>query len=529
MSVARIIKTVFGVLIVTVSVLAFWPQRQTDGDVAATSLEVGDRSARFIIHFAPGWGNMPGTIPHGLGKPLRGIREVAREFVRQFPDTCIVFRNVPVSDREWLVTQLMSGQAPDVINVNVEDVWVDTHKGWYLPLDGYLEQPNPFVPEGEPGSRQWWGMFKYQAISRGKAAPIDGKMYCVSFDMIETGIFYNKSKFDELGIDPPQTWAEFEAIQNRMQAAGYTPFLTVIEAISDWGVDLLFDQFYAEILPGIDLVQDPVREQYLQGYLDWDEIAFLYGRGFFTGGDARYREIFSVMKDWRRYWNQDLSVRSMDRMRPFIRQEGLMIWDSSQLTHRLEMDKTLGFEYGVFYLPPLTEATSRFAPRRLLPTCVIGGAATQFSVTNRAFSDTSDPATSERLRRVIQFLQFMCLPENAQRITNESLQFIPNIVGVQPRPEMQPFIEILKRRYTTTKWVATFDLQFNDILQRMLGLYLNGGCDLDECLSNMERALELGAERAIHRKKPDLAMLERRWKELAPLRRSMKELPDGAR
>jgi len=30
--------------------------------------------------------------------------------------------------REWLVTQLSSGAAPDVIQINVEDVWQDIQK-----------------------------------------------------------------------------------------------------------------------------------------------------------------------------------------------------------------------------------------------------------------------------------------------------------------------------------------------------------------------------------------------------------------
>ena len=34
-----------------------------------------------------------------------------------------------------------------------------------------------------PGYDQWWDMFKYQAISRGKAAP-DNLNYCLSFYMV---------------------------------------------------------------------------------------------------------------------------------------------------------------------------------------------------------------------------------------------------------------------------------------------------------------------------------------------------------
>ena len=52
---------------------------------------------------------------------------------------------------------------------------------------------------------------------------------------------------------------------------------------------------------------------------------------------------------------------------------------------------------------------------------------------------------------------------------------IPNIVGVTPRPELKDFVDILERRYTTTKWIFSFDLRFSDILERMLSLYLTDG------------------------------------------------------
>ena len=99
-----------------------------------------------------------------------------------------------------------------------------------------------------------------------------------------------------------------------------------------------------------------------------------------------------------------------------------MIWDGSWLVHRLVLSKSIEFEWGVFYLPPITPETSRYAPDEPMDMCVIGGSASQFSVTKRAWSDTGNPETSKRLQRAIQFLQFLCLPENADRIINESLR-----------------------------------------------------------------------------------------------------------
>lgn len=522
MNLRRILKHSLLVVVLIISLWAFWPSAGGPGGIAVRTDREDENEAReikFELEVVPGNFYMPGTIPMGIGDPLTGFSEVVADFEALFPDTRVTLRSVP-GVREWLVTQLVSGQAPDVVMVNVEDVWQDTQKGWYIPLDEFLKKPNPFVPEGEPGSEQWWDMFKYQAVTRGKAAP-DGKQYCLSLDMVETGIYYNKDIFREVGVGIPKTWEEFLEIQKKIQDAGYIPFLTVTGAYADWGVDLIFDQLYHEILPGIDLAQDPEREQYLEGYLDWDEICFLHTKGFFTCADPRYVAMWKLMKEWRQYWNKDLGAT--DRMRLFVNQDGAMMWDGSWSVQKLARDPEIEFEWGVFYLPPMTRETSPYACG--VDMCVIGGVAMQYEVTNRAISDTGDPATSERLQRVIQFLQFMSLPKNADRIVNETLAFLPNIVGVPVRPELQPFHEILQRRYTTTKWIFTFDLRFNEIQSRMLEFYLNDGIDFEGFMDWIENNLDQAISNIERRKKIDFTEIERRWEELAPLRAGMRDLP----
>ncbi|MCB8933279.1 MAG: extracellular solute-binding protein, partial [Chthonomonadaceae bacterium] len=267
------------VLILGFATWALWPRGEASDGVEGASQQ-SSASRPYTLRFAPGI-YMPDRRPMDVGKPIEGLKHVAEEFERLYPDTRIEFTEAPVGQREYLVTQLAAEQAPEILNVNVEDVWQDVQKGWYIPLDRYLERPNPFIPKGEPGSVQWWDQFKYQAISRGKAAP-DGKMYCLTYDMIETGVFYNKNIFRRLGLSVPTTWPEFVRAEEKIKAAGLIPFLVGSTSVADWGMDLVFDQFYGEILPGIDLAKDPVREAYMKGYLDWDELAFLNSKGFFT-------------------------------------------------------------------------------------------------------------------------------------------------------------------------------------------------------------------------------------------------------
>ncbi len=457
-----------------------------------------------------------------LGKPLEGLEKVAAAFEKLYPDTRIEFTEAPVGSREYLVTQLAADQAPEILNVNVEDVWQDVQKGWYVPLDAYLEKPNPFIPKGEPGSRQWWDQFKYEALSRGKAAP-DGKMYCLTYDMVETGIFYNKKIFRKLGLTPPKDWVEFIAIQERVRKEGLIPLLVGSTEIADWGMDLIFDQVYGELLPGLDLHKDPVREETLAGYLDWDEVAFLYGKGYFTRNDPRFVETFRILKDWRKYWPKTMAS---NLTKQFVTQKGAMWWTGSWTVNRLMRDPDVDFDWGVFYLPPITKATSRFADGH--QQVVIGGAGTQFEVTKTAFNDTRDPATSVKLQRTIAFLQFLTLPENASTVVNEILAFLPNIVGAEPNPALMPFHEFLQRKCSKTKWLFTFDLRFNEIYRRMLDLYLNNGIGEEEFLGWMESNLKTASETVVRRKKIDLSKFEPAWQANSTLREALGELPSGS-
>ena len=519
------VKWGFLALVLCVGVWLLWPVSEESTNGADAVQEEARADARYVIKFSPGVQYMPGTVPYGIGEPLEGLAEVISEFEARFPDTRVELVLVP-GVREYIVTQLSSGRAPDIINVNVEDVWIDVQKGWYVALDPYLEAPNPFIREKNdpslPGYNQWWDMFKYQAISRGKAAP-DNRNYCISFDMIETGIFYNKRIFAEAGVEVPSTWSEWISVMARIKEKGHVPLLMSIDGFNDWCTDLLFDQLYYNTLPGIDLYQDPVREAYLEGYLDWDELTFLYGKGFFQRGDIRYETLWKLMYQLRQYCNDNLAAT--DFLREFVTQHGAMIWSTSLTTYRLIADHALGFEWGVFYLPPLTKEDTPFASET--PMCVIGGSGTQLEVTNSSYDDTGEPATSVKLQRVMALLQFLCVPENYERVVNEYACLLPNINGVPVLPSLEPFDRILERRYTTTKWVFTFDLKFSEIQRRMLELYLNDGIDLDDFLGWQKRNLDAATSNLLQRKDIDLERLRKVWEKQEPVRVTMEGLPDA--
>jgi raffinose/stachyose/melibiose transport system substrate-binding protein len=548
-NIGRLARTISLAGVIFLAVYALLPPEE---EVESAQIKEGtngevSQGVEYVIRFSPGPTYIPGYVPYGIGEPLQGVAKIIKEFERVFPDTRVEVLVTPITSREYLVTQLSSGQAPDILNVNVEDVWVDTQKEWYVPLDTFLESPNEFIREqgnpDAPGYHAWWDMFKYQAISRGKAAP-DNKNYCISYDMVETGVYYNKDIFRKVGVEVPSTWDEFMVVLKKIAETPITiaddplprtviPMMVNIDVMTDWCNDLFFDQLYCSLLPGIDLLQDPVREAYLQGYLDDVELYFLFKKGFFTRNDKRFSQLYRLIYEFRQYCNKNISG-TVQIEREFVTQRAAMLWIPCMFTYRLKADRALGFDWDIFYLPQFTKKTSRYASDT--PMCVIGGSAAQFEVTNSAVSDTPEDmpfqkriATSKRLRRVIQFLQFLCVPEKYKQIVNEYECYLPNIVGVEVLPALKPFEAILARQYTTTKWAFTFDLKFFEVFRRMLELYLNDGIDHEEFMAWQEENIRSAITNLAVRKPIDEEALQRAWDERAAARVSMEDLPDGAR
>jgi raffinose/stachyose/melibiose transport system substrate-binding protein len=518
------------VVIIAVAVWALLPRSDAKGTIRLGTdpahVQNLPPSVKYVIRMHPG-AYLPGLMPDNVGQPLKGLNIVAAEFEKRFPDTRIEFVGVPSGMREWLVTQLSSGQAPDIVQVNVEEVWQDVQKNWYVPLNKYLEAPNPFVENGQPGSEKWWDLFKYPIPTRGTCAP-DGNFYCITTDMIETGIYYNKDIFQKLGLDEPKDWSEFLEIQKKIRQAGYVPTLVERAAFTDWGIDLTFYQVYSEIADLLDLRYDPRSGDYLKGYLDWDELAFLHSKGFFSPQDPRWVQTFRILKDWRQYMGKNLASNEM--LKSFVTQRGAMLWSHSMVVNRLARDPDVSFKWGVFYLPPIPKSFNRFCSGR--EQCVIGGSGMQYEISNSALKDT--PANlpmhermkrSERLKRVVAFLQFLTTPRNADTVVNEIVALVPNIKGAEFHHELKPFHEFLQRDYSMTKWYYTFDLQFDEVLLRMFELYLNDGISEPEFLDWMQRNLDWACEKVAKRKNLDFQALQTEWDKRAEMRKSIRDLP----
>ena len=441
----------------------------------------------------------PGT-KLAFGNPLQASKIIADKYTQMHPELTIKFvQQVTISgsqEGEWLKTQLVGGIAPDIISQNAEVSWPDVSKGWYIPLDEFLQKPNPYIE----GNSRWMDSFVNLALVNAKRAT-DGKLYCLSVDVVETAIYYNKTLFQKLNLELPETWSEFVQLQQTLLDNGITPMPSAQNLASDWGQDIIFDMLYYDIIGQLDVEPSLDNQQeYMTHYLTVKEVAFLFSKGYFTRNDPRWIEMHRILKGWRKFWAKEL--KNTDTARLFLTNRVAMTWDGSWFSRRLLFDPYLDFEWGIFYLPKITKSTSRFGSGA--DASVIGGAAIQLHVTNSA-------VIYDHLDQVIDFLMFYTAPQNFEKVINETMMFLPNIKGIEIPEELAPINTIFQRRYCSIKWLESFDPKYKSYWRRMFDLFLNDGLLLDQYLAKLEINFQQFLDEKLMKENWDFSEYEEKW------------------
>lgn len=133
--------------------------------------------------------------------------QVLPAFEAAHPDIKVEF--APVNTNEYnaaIQSQIEGGTGPDLITCRPFDVnneWIG--RGYFASLDGLA------------------GLANFTDTAKA-AWTVDGATYCVPVAAVLAGFFYNIDIFNELGLIPPTTAAEFTTVLQKIQDSGkYTP------------------------------------------------------------------------------------------------------------------------------------------------------------------------------------------------------------------------------------------------------------------------------------------------------------------
>ena len=146
-------------------------------------------------------------------------------------------------------TALAAGEGPDIIHVRAYGAFeAIAAPGYLLTLDDKVPALADFPPLALNGNR----------LRR------DGHIYAVPFASQTIALFYNADIFEELGLELPETWDEFLATAQQIQAAGYIPLAN--GTATAWYDEVLMGAFapnfygagfFDEVVAGETTFEDP--------------------------------------------------------------------------------------------------------------------------------------------------------------------------------------------------------------------------------------------------------------------------------
>lgn len=348
-------------------------------------------------------------IPHNM------IEVLSKEYTEAHPGTEIEIIRKPanVADHEWIVTQQAGGTIPNIVWSHTFWIQDEIDKGWWVPLDPYFEQPNPYVAADQPGSKRWLDQF-YEIPTEAKRLQ-DGKLYVVPIDLVTTFFFYNKALFEAAGVEPPTSYGQWIETQQKLQGSGVIPNGRIV-----WYRSQLGAMLYAKKEAAIN--KDG-------GVASLEEVACAMEKELYRATNPEFAEWMNFTKNLVQYIAPDWAVEGANFSQKFLNKEIAVLEDGSWRFGLLRADPLIDFEWGSFYAPTIMETDSAFATGKAAPP--IGGAtAAQWAVSSRTEKDGVLPLA-------IDFLRFATEPGNASRMIQELGQFLPNIKGVDVNPDLK--------------------------------------------------------------------------------------------
>lgn len=387
----------------------------------------------------------------------------------------------------WLTTQYLSDAGPDVGNLLFSEVNRNANRGWFADLTPYLAEPNPYVP----GNEAWIDIFSPGVISTGRAP--DGKMYVLPAGLVGTAIFYNTEIFAEVGVEPPQTWAQFMDVQERIQDAGYVPFAFHMSGNpyqANWALRSMQDMLLDNRLGEIEGSGNPIERTTIEAEgVSQKELVAAIRRGDYSALDPQWQEQLRLLKEWSRYWDPSWVAMTVDdAQRSFVQGRSAMMWHSSARGRLIQADTLRTFEYGTFAFPTITTESSPYATG--IPAPAIGGYTGAGSFTIDAASETRGTRDE-----AVDFLRFMTAPDNLIPLHADLGAYAPGLRGdLDIAPEIVPFLESLDRgTFRIESFFRGLTRQYSDDFVRVLQEYILDRVTLDEAAEQIQAFMDQAA------------------------------------
>lgn len=370
----------------------------------------------------------------------------------------VQFEKQPTDYRVWLTTQFTANQGPDVYSGILYDITSDYETGYLYNFKELYEQENPYDP-GQP----WKETLPESILERMYLTNGDIPGYPSSTSVVR--IFYNKTLFDQVGAEVPETWEDFMDVCQKLKDGGITPFGFPNASKEDlswlWFNNSVCGQLNNELVAKADVSGN--------GFIELNEMVKAFDEKALDFTTAPLKESFELMKEFSQYWTSDYNgLDQQTAIDMFIRGDVAMVQAMSTNLSSVSVNVGDSFEYGVMPIPVITNETSEYAMNKSV---ILGGQPDIIFAVNKACE--SDP---KKLAAAIDFAQYMSSSE-VQKKFAEGIYRIPLSTKTELPESLSGFIiteEPLRMPYYTG-----VNNELRDFFCRGGQMYLEGSYDTE--------------------------------------------------
>ena len=465
---------------------------------AAPIASTGDgvmEAVRVVSHYAQGLTPRE-RLETDRWDPAMALWEIEDAYKEMHPDVDLEFvESVSTGYDEWMVTQLTAGTAPEILWYQRGWIARDYEKGWFNNLDPYLNQPSPYAD----GYDSWKDTFQGPVIASGTAP--DGHIYLLTGDLVGTGFFYNKSRFDEVGVSVPDIWSDYDGVQNALRDAGTIPFSVSYHLeggtplYGSWTTrvfqDVLYDHKMTQISGGPEVERTWKPGENLQP----PAMVRAIRDGNYAATDPEWQEMLRLMKDWSAHYPDGFwALPTSDVFRLWSEGDAAVAWLGSWMNKPVRNDPLIDFEWGIFpKMPTVTQESSQYGGLGFPAMAGVGG----------VFQYITTTVAEERgvLDDTVDWLRFLSSPPMLIKVLNDHGGFAP---GVKDTTGADPSLSVYTDMLVNfgAERIEPFDSmltrEFVDAMWRNLQQFMAGELTVDEMSSTMQREMELASQQLLN-------------------------------
>ena len=393
-------------------------------------------------------------------------------------------------------TSLPQGDGPDIFDYSPNSSLSGGigDRGLVLALDPYLDMPNPYIPEGQAGHDRWADAFTNDIDTLSMLRSPRGYHYAFPFVNWQNTAWYNKTVFDELGLEwpDPACISDILEVLETLKQAGYEC------PISGWnGPGSGWDAFWfgGHFLEELALNEWDVLDygmSNVDGMVEAEEYARAISKGLFVPSESEhFRELLRVRKLWIPYWSTEWKLGKHGNFGDFISGEVPVFMHESGAVTKMQ-NPEIKFEVAAGCCPVVSSKASPLAPEDPHP--FQGGYICGYHVSWM----TKKRGTTEA---AIDWLRFLGTPATMAKLVKDAPGSKPIFKGVEPEDLGFGLARFLRTPGRSGPMFNSFQAQGDGTLRSeaadILARYYVDEITLDECATEFDRALTAFAERVI--------------------------------